>query len=328
VTWLGLHLATAATYLFFYYTHIAKLRTSTIAMQARYGWLSQFYFHSGKDTLLAFTVGNTLMVFRYVFSSNLAAIPLFIAFLLGLCLLLDPMTQPPAKTPTRPLALLLVLPFVANYGGALAGLFPYGGRWEEAYLALFVIAGTSYALARLGRKNISPGLIATAAVLLIINLRPVPVTIIHPENQARAWMTGALGAIRHNVPAGSLIFSDYQSTLALHYYLCPEQPFPFGAFEDSINEFPCGDYRVVSNSRSHQISVVENFSRDVERVAIRYRLEPGQRLWVFHASGEPDLVQSLEKRYPILRFPVAYPFGANVVVFQLTIPSAESVPGR
>jgi Dolichyl-phosphate-mannose-protein mannosyltransferase len=324
VTWLGSQLAAAAAYAFLYFTHIAKLRTSSLALQARYGWLSQFYFHPGKDSLLAFTLGNTMLVFRYVFSSNEAAIPLLVAFLLGVILLLDPKAQPSGRPPARPLALLLVLPFIANCGGALAGVFPYGGSRQEIYLALFAVAGISYALARLGGRAVWPGLAATAAILLLTNLRPVAPTSIRAEYLAHDWMTGALGAMHRDVPAGSLVFSDYQSTLVLGYYLCPGQPFPFATLERHMGEFPCGGYRIVSNSRDEQVCAIEYFPRDLEQIASRYRVKPGQSLWAFHAAADTDLVRNLEKRYPQLRFPAEHPFGANVVVYQVVVPPVES----
>jgi Dolichyl-phosphate-mannose-protein mannosyltransferase len=326
--WFGAQLAVAAVYLVLYFTHVAKLRTSTLALQARAGWLSQFYFHPGKDSLLGFALGNSLMVFRTLFSSNLAAIPLFVIFLVGVILLLEPGAGRPGGPPARSLALLLVLPFILNCAAALAGLFPYGGRRQELYLILFAVAGIGYALARLGGKAVGPGLAAAAAILLLIYLRPLSPTGIRAENLRRGWMTGAVEAIHRRVPAGSLIFSDYQSTLALSYYLCPGQPFPFAALERRMGEFPCDGYRIVSTSREQQIASLENFPRDLGQVRNRYHLEPGQPLWIFHAAGDTDRLRKLEKLFPQLRFPAGQAFGANVVLFEVVIPSAEAETGR
>jgi Dolichyl-phosphate-mannose-protein mannosyltransferase len=324
--WLGTQLAAAALCALLYVTHVAKLRASALSLQEHSGSLSSLYFQPGKDNPFAFALANTATVFGYAFGNLAVGILAFGVFLIGASLLLDPRALPPGKPPARVIAALLTLPFLVNLAAAFAGLFPYGRTRSDLYLALFAIAGTAYALARLGGKRTGVGLAAAVPILLAGSLYPGQIASIAPRNQARHWMTGAVAYVRQSIPPGTLVYSsDYMSTLAVSYYFCPDRTFPFAALERRRSEFSCGGYRIVSDPpvTATPALVTRPFPETVQEIARDYRLEPGARLWVIHVGWPPNLFQQLRKSYPRLEFSGEKRFGDNVAVIQVAIPRAD-----
>lgn len=142
--WLGSQAALAALCLVLYVTHVAKLRGGALEQDAQSRWLHDSYFQGGDTSPLRFAARQTLSLFAHVFSTPAAGAAALLLFLTALVWL---------AREDRPMALLLVLPFLVNLGVGLAGLYPYGGTRHSIFLGLFACAGAGTALARVTRDR-------------------------------------------------------------------------------------------------------------------------------------------------------------------------------
>jgi hypothetical protein len=131
-------------------------------------------------------------------------------------------------------------------------------------------------------------------------------------------MVRALGFIHAQVPQSDLIFVDYQTRLLLGYYLCPEQPVPFSAPVESLEQFPCNGYRVVAAAPDLYIFTAENFLPRWNELLRDVALKSGQAVWVVQAGWEVDLARELQSRVPEFRELTPQSFGRNIAIFKLT----------
>lgn len=141
-----------AIYVFLYVTHVSKIQQSEMDL-----WASTqegSFFHFPYDSLLSFTVNQTLAIFRFLFEADYLHQALLLLFVAAVALLLSTrLLSRNRALRTWPVGLLLLLPFVAVWTPALAGLYPYSGSRHTVFLAPFAFAGVSISLAKLfGRK--------------------------------------------------------------------------------------------------------------------------------------------------------------------------------
>jgi hypothetical protein len=328
--WVGSQAGALALYGFLYLTHISRRAE---LQQALHYWLRFFLFQPGKDNLLAFVWRKTAEVFGFAFAHDEVGITMLLFFLLGIGLLLARRAVPErSKTYSRELAVLLVLPFVIVCAAAIAGVYPYGARRESVLLALFAVAGASFPLARLGGKQLWPGLLAAIVVVIFCNLDTIPVDSIRPQNQTKALMSRALNDIHQSIPRGAFVFVEYETGLMLRYYLCRDQIFPVDDLRKRFLEFHCGGYELVSTSVLLDWALAPHeFASELDQVAKLYGLKPGERVWVVHAGWNnmytrTHLDSELAMRFPELNQLPHQNFGENICVFQVQVGLASPSP--
>lgn len=319
-TWIGGQLGALAIYAFLYLTHISEIQASEMDL-----WASphnESLFHLGHDSLLAFTVGQTTAIFRFLFEADYLHQALLLLFVTTVALLLT--TRLLARNrafQTWRLGLLLLLPFVAVWTAALAGIYPYSGSRHTVFLAPFIFAGVSIALAKLfGRKlwgvPLIAVLIAAAAYTSGLTFEPY----ITWKNQARSLMTSAMDYVRQSAPRSDHIMLDMQSSGLIAYYLCdPADTIEIEPYRREFNPFTCNGYSVVStNDRAWKLTP-ENFVSKFEEMATAFQWRPGDRVWVFQAGWGTNLDVNLPwfvKKYSCL---TAKTFGSNITVIPFVV---------
>lgn len=137
--WVASQAALAALFLFFYATHVSKLRGGGMERHAQSEWLRAAYLQA-EDGPLAFALRQGASLFRFLFTSPAGALAALVLVLAGLAV---------AARERRPAALLLALPFVLAAAGGVLRLYPYGGTRHSIDLALYACAAIGIAVGRL-----------------------------------------------------------------------------------------------------------------------------------------------------------------------------------
>jgi len=302
-----------------YVTHISKLK-GDYAAGTIHGWLANSFFRPGHENPLLFAIARTGGVFQYIFGQLAVGDVAFLAFIAGVMLLWRenvPSADP--IVPYRQLGLLLALPFALGAGAAIAGIYPYGGTRHSAFLIMFAVAGVSFLLAKLVKQQVGCGIVLAIFVVVVCNAfgkphRPYMLR----EDQSRVQMTRAMGFIRSQIPQSDLIFVDYQTRLLLGYYLCPQQPVSFSAPVGRLEEFRCGEHRVVAAGPDLYIFTAENFLPRWNELLRSVPSEPTPAIWVLQAGWEVDLLHELESGAQEFRELNPQSFGKNITIFELT----------
>ncbi len=322
VAWAGGQAVALGIYIVLYVTHVSKIKKADMAT-----WESPFasvgaFFHFGHESLLRFTGKQTLSVFQFQFEQDYIAMAMFLFFVAGVTVLLARDLIFPRKGPrTWHLGVLLLLPFVAVWGAALAGVYPYVGGRHTVFLAPFVIAGVSYLLASiLGRK---PWAVALIAALIVVGAYTSGKTYepyIKKENQKRSLMTGAMAYIRQTVPKGDVILVDSQSDPPIVYYLCgPADIIQIETYRRAFGEFRCSGYSIISTSYRVWKLTPQNFSSQFEKMASAHGMMPGTRVWVFQTGWGANL--DAELSWDVLKFRcmASKSFGENITVIPFQV---------
>jgi hypothetical protein len=291
--------------LFLYFTHVAKLRDRNLPQQIADTWLRNSIFHRKEESVLSFLAKGFIRVFHFQFANNVIGVIGLALFLAGIAALYIAALYPEASYTThrgrpssRLLGTFLLLPFFINCAVAIAGLYPFGGTRHNAVLAGFGMCGISIGLSawKPSIPAMKPMLIALS--LLICNVFPSPAgAYIRPENQERRLMEQATDFVRQSVPAGSTVFTDYQSGLLLSYYLCEEKVVQFEPPFQPLVTSNCGNVRVISTYPKLWIFEPDTFPQAFAEMKGGSRNDGG--LWVFQAgwlvNDEPVMRKQLQK---------------------------------
>jgi hypothetical protein len=302
---------------YFLVTHVARLRAMGMPREIAETWLRRSIFHPGDHNVAVFASAQTLRVFTYLVSHGLVGTLALLAFLAGIASLLRRKTPSHKDGPTpRELALLFCLPFVANCGAAIAGLYPYGGTRHNAVLAPFAVAGAVIGLAAwIPARRWAKSLVLVIA-LALCNFFPAPPPLIRARNHSVVLMKNAVGYLRQSAPPGSVVLADYQSGLVLGYYACNHgivQVFP------PLQRFAkadCGPYTVITAGTQEWRFNADDLPGHLANVAETYGLAPGTRVWLFDAGWITDLAPALTSEN---RCSAPRTFGANILICQLTV---------
>ncbi len=318
VAWATGQVGALAIYAFLYVTHVSKIKHDEMAT-----WkspLDQYFFHAGRGSILDFTKAQTSDIFSFLFENDSISRALLLVFVASvLLLLLRDLAPKPGQPHPKRSGILLLLPFVAILGAAIAGIYPYVSGRYTAFLFPFIIAGVSYLVAtaygqRLWAVFLFASLIVTGAWTSGKTYEPY----ITPENQSRALMNGAMDHIRRSVPQDSLILVDYQSSILLSYYLCgPRAVTPIETFTGGDFEFTCGGYSIAA-IRTWKL-LYQEFPSEFEKVARARGLKSGDRVWVFQSGWGANL--DTELPWYNLKFRCLAPasFGENITVIPFAV---------
>ena len=313
---------------FLYVTQISKLGHVYTGAQPLHNYadwyLSEWYFHPGRDRLMPFLYRGTLGIFRFTFGQTAVGQIAAVLFIAGVLLLV--FKRPSSKRlSSRSTAVLLLLPFVLNGAAVVAGLYPFGRTRHCVYLALFAIAGVSAALSILSAERaaiaclLALGIIVACHAFGTLQGRDmIPVA-----EQRHEHMDQAIQFIRKEVSPEDVILTDKATGFQLKFYLCDKQPVDAVESANGYESFECSGLRVVSTGpddgaltsdavRSHSLSQDYGSARS---------------LWVVQGGWARGLGEALRSRFPAFSNLQVHCFGRYLEVFQLPA-RAASTPQR
>ena len=322
VSWLVGQLLALSLAVFLYFTHISKIKTTTMTQQAFEIWLRRSYFHSGQDNPLTFLVTRTFSIFQYIVGQLVVGDILTAVFVAGVVLLLRTKVQM-HRSGRSALAVLLILPFVLNYGAGLLDLYPFGGTRHCVYLSIFAITGSAIGIVKLTRRRLVR---ATAITVLIVGSCFLFRTIHHPyiarADQARSRMNEAVTFVETQIPTSQTILVDYQSGIELGHYLCKQQQIVYGRSVPDSLIFNCAGHRIISTVPDLWAFTAQTFLGQWTNLIDRGYLEPGETVWVCQAGWIVDLDDDLRSQFPEFRDLRTHEFGNNIRLFRLTVGSS------
>jgi len=308
---------------FLYRTQLAALHSgASITSQE---WLYNSLFHRGQQSLLLFVFARTFGVFQFVFGQLAIGDLAGIVFFIGVVYLLrKPQGMNSlfrADSNSRVLAFLIVVPFALTCVAAIAGFYPYGGTRHSGFLIPFAIAGVSVGLASLLKQNTVRGLAVSLAIVALSTWFGVPHRpFMTRQDQSIANMSQAMTFLRQNVPAGEVIFVDYQTSLLLEHYLCEQQKIVIDRSFSGFLVLHCGEYRVLSTGPQISIFTIDSFLHgNAWGVMPGLNMKPGDRFWVMQAGWDIDLARQLRSASPRFRDLKVESFGRNIQMFPMLL---------
>ena len=325
VTWAVGQAGALGIFLTLYFTHLSKLwnRASQPAIHgfASDSYLRTSYFYPGHDNPLLFGLGRSFGVFQFVFGQLAVGDIAGLIFIVGAVLLIRGKASPQQAGPTsRQLGILLLLPFVLTCGAAMMDKYPYGGTRHSAFLIPFVVAGVSFALAKLADPRIGVGLGAAILIVIVCHLFGAPHRpYMRRQDQSSIHMNRALDSIRRKVSTGDVAFLDFQSNFLFNYYFCPDVIIPASSSAPAFWVYPCAGYRVIFTGPETTIFTTDTFLRRWDEMVRTFGLKRGDTVWVFQAGWDIGLARELQTRFPEFHEINPQTFGRNITLFKLTV---------
>jgi uncharacterized membrane protein len=324
-TWVLGQAGAVAIYGFLYVTQLSKLK-AVIPFWA--GTYNRFFFYGGFADIFTFLRENTPAVFQYFFGQSYISPIMFSLWVVGVAILVMSGLLPGRGYPrSSQLALLTLLPFMALWGAAIAGRYPYSPSRHAIFLAPFAIAVASALLASLAGQKLWRGLLIATLLMGVTNASgDVSESYLSTEDQSRTLMSAALSYVQKSIPGNDLILMDFKSSLTIAYYLCtPEEGRDTFASEREFIPMRCGGHSIMSlNYRVWELNE-KNFLPAFEQMAHDCGLKPGDRVWVFQSGWEADLDADLQQHFPEFRHLAPRRFGGDIVIIPFVV-SSELLP--
>jgi hypothetical protein len=248
---------------------------SFVAQDALGGWLRNEFPQAGQ--MLSFPLTHTLGQFEFLLASaplGWLGAGLFAA---AIFLLWTGQTSL-ERSRARPLALLLVLPFLLGIAGAYAHKFPYGATRHTILLGLFGAVGMAICCGSL------PGRIALPAVWGMLLLAPLWSLVdvkkdIPPDRHQKWQLVQCLDYMRTAIPPGSLIFTERETLNVLAYYLGHDQRLPEpGARQYFSENLLAATWRVAT--RDYFYGTREDYLAALAAFRRQYGLTAADPVWV------------------------------------------------
>ena len=335
LTWAGVQVGALALYAFLYVTHVSKLRGSGMEQEATGGWLSSGYFQAGHESLIRFIARSSVAVFDFLFALRRVGVVIGVLFLIAVILLLagrgnsgtlpsspaggrrqatDNREMGVASPISRAFGALLLLPFVIACAGGVARLYPFTGTRHLVFLAPFAIAGVAFLVGQVAGRRLWPVLLAAVVAFPIWQSFAALLPQSLPgQNRSRKLMGAAIAYLRGVVPKGGLIFTDYQTSVLLGYYLGRNEVTPYRHPEGRFYEFDYGGYQVVS-ARAWSVAA-RDLDFEVAGFRQEYHLDAQDPVWIVDGGWGQNIADELARLsgndLPRLRY-----FGRNLAVFQ------------
>lgn len=306
--------------LYFVLTHLPRLRRTGMAREGFDSYLGRSIYHPGGRNALVFVAAQSVRVFTYLFSHGVVGTLVLLAFGAGVIWLLRQAGEAGQQGPLpRTLALLLALPFVTNWGLALAGLYPMGATRHSVFLAPFAITGASIGISRLIAVRDSIKQLMLLASLVLCNFFPAPPPPIHPRDQARARMQEAASYLKMEAKPGAVFLADYESGLLLGYYVCGHGVVQVFPPLQPMAEAECGPYRVIASSDREWKFLANTISSRVDDAARNFGLAPNAEIWIFYGGWINDTAPALTLKLAALGCDAPRKFGENILACRLKL---------
>ena len=113
-----------------------------------------------------------------------------------------------------------------------------------------------------------------------------------------------------SLPAGSIIFTDYQGALLLSYYLCP----------GLVTQVPCGTYRVISINPGEWAFRADTFTNLLLTMQRTEALPSGSKICVFRAGWLTENEAGLEAALTRYRSGEQQRWGRNISLTPVLLP--------
>jgi hypothetical protein len=318
VAWAGGQMGALVIYAFLYVTHVSKVRNyvATWAMP-----FDQSYFHVDRKDILTFTQEQTANVFDFLFEQPYIAQAMLLLFVVAvLFLIVRDLRWRRGNTRPGHSGILLLLPFLAVWGAAIAGIYPYVGTRHDLFLVPFAIAAVSFLLAAIFGQKLWAGLLIAVCLMGASNASGKTFEpYIAKEDRTRPLMIAAMNHMLQTIPRSDVILVDYQTNFPMEYYFCgSRQTFPVETFRGDFFKTQCKGYTIVSPTVWKLTS--GNFQAEFEKMTHTYGLNPGDRVWVFQTGWGSNL-DSLLPRFIPKKFSCldSTRFGNNLVVIPFVV---------
>lgn len=325
LAWIGGEAAGVTLAGFLYKTHIARLSSLVTQSILPQLYLSDWYFHEGKDHLLPFLYRGTFGIFRFAIGqTQIGQFAAVLFFVIGIVLLTGKGFTDHAKA--RAVASMLLLPFVLNWAAVATGLYPYGRMRQCVFLAVFGLAGVSIGVSMIARKRaVVAATVAVAVVLLAQLFGTLQDRDSFPLAQQRhEHMDQMLQFIRSNVGPNELIFTDQATSLQLRHYLCNQKPVAIDVSPDGLEEFRCEGFHVGFTGPDFGALDPENMHklrRDLDRWS-----SPSDHLWVVQGGWASGLGETLQG-WPAFTQIEVHTFGKYLEIFRFPTRVPRPVQG-
>jgi len=308
---------------FLYRTHISKLGSVYPAPQPlqRFGdfYLSDWYFHAGRDHLLPFLYRGTFGVFRFIFGQTGVGQIAALLFVTGILCLVFSQAKMQSGVSSRSLAILLVAPFLVNWVAVVSGLYPYGRTRQCVFLLVFALAGVGVAIARIFKYAVGPT--AGFAVLLVVVCQAFGTLqgrdMLPLAEQRHAHMDHMLDFIRSNVGPNDVVFTDQATSFQLRHYLCNQKSVSIESVPAGFGNFRCEGFHVVFTGPNDGALTLQALDARWHNADGRLDLETGTiNIWVVQGGWASGLGQDL-RRLPSFSNIEVHSFGRYLEVFRL-----------
>ena len=313
-----------------YVTQISKLGSLYAGAHPLHNYadwyLSDWYFHPGRDRLLPFLFRGTLGVFRFTFGQTAVAQIAACLFLVAVVLLARERPGP-GRFRSRSTAILLVAPLVLSWAAVWVGLYPFGRTRQCVFLALFAIAGVSVALVRMSRERAGIASLLALGMVIVCHARGTLQgrDMLPLAEQQHEHMDQAVQFLRTEVSPEDLIFTDKATSYQLAHYLCDQKPVEFESRTEDYESFQCKGLRVRSTGPNAGALTADTVWLEYSKHDYGTDL---RRVWVVEGGWASGLGEALRSRYSAFSQIQVHSFGRYLEAFQLPHPSTAGSPER
>jgi dolichyl-phosphate-mannose-protein mannosyltransferase len=338
VSWAGGQLAGVALAAFLVATHISKLGSVYPGDPLRrFGdfYLSDVYFHAGKESLPHFLYRGTFGVFRFICAQRTAGHLMTVLFVAGIICLLWSARRESIPSRSRLLALLLVLPFFINWIAVVAGFYPYGRTRQCVFLAIFGLAGVSYCLAKICSARISGNRSWLAACLAVVIVgachifgTPHSLDMIVTAEQRHEHMDAAMAFVRSQISPADILFTDKPTSFQLMHYLCGPQPVSVRSAADGFDSFDCNGIRVISTDLNSGSLTAQSFPEKLHAMESDFPPNSALTIWVVQAAWSSGLGEALHAESGDFAAIELRVFDRYIEVFKVPRPAVALPPAR
>jgi hypothetical protein len=311
-----------------YLTHIAKLSAVYPVARPldRFGdfYLSDWYFHAGRDRLLPFLYRGTFGVFRFTFGQTAVGQIAAILFIIGVALLMRRGSSSNSRPP-RLIAVLLLIPFVLNWLAVIAGLYPYGRTRQCIFLGVFGLAGVSFAIGKIARNRAGPA--AAVALGMVVICQAFGTLqgrdMLPLAEQRHEHMDQVLQFIRGNISPEDVILTDRATSFQLRHYLCRQGAVNVDRSANGFEFYRCSDRGIVATGTNDGALTAEALPAKLKEMRSSFGLN-SETVWVVQGGWASGLGEALHRRSPEFSDLQIHPFGRYLEVFK--VPPAASDP--
>jgi uncharacterized membrane protein len=305
---------------------------SAFGSRALHSWMDVYlhnsYFDPRQHNIFVFVIARSASLFQYLFGQNVVGDLMFVIFMAGIVLFLRRgSVLSPSPAPKPLIATLLLLPFVIDCILALFDVYPYGGTRHCVFLAIFAIAGLSYAFAQCFKTRHWRSVGSVAIIIGLCYLFPSRrLPYIARADQQKTHMIQALTFVRERIPKTDVLFVDNQTSLLLGHYLCEQQPFFINEWAEGFNALQCRGRRIIGTDGRVFTFTAANFFSSWNEMLRAYGLKPSDSVWIAQMGwhwGDP-VASELKDQYPDLTDLQIHSFGHNITFFQLPVAKTTS----
>ena len=306
---------------FLYKTHISKLGSIyPVQPLQRFGdfYLSDWYFHPGRDHLLRFLYRGTFGVFRFIFGQTGVGQIAALLFLGAVVLLALSKVKLPSGISSRVVTIFLLAPFLVNWIAVVSGLYPYGRTRQCMFLAIFALTGVSVALARLDNNAISPAMVLALMGVIICHLFGTLQgrDMLPMSEQRHEHMDLMVESLRKNVGTADLIFTDQATSFQLRHYLCNQKPVIIERSSSGLETFRCEGFHVIFTGPNDGALTAQALEERWLSSDGRVDQSPADHVWVLQGGWASGLGEELRRSSEFAHLEV-HSFGRFLEVFEL-----------